>query len=199
MEQSVTRISKWVQRIEEVLLSIAILGLAVLVIANILVRFVNKALAWLAVAERISAVTESLDRSQAVFEEVSEFLVIAVTFIGLSYAASKGRHIRMTALYDQLSQAHRKLVMIFITAVTSALMFALCVFAVRYVLAVYQLGGIYPALRVPFYAVYLVAPLGFFLAGIQYLLALIRNIFDAEVYLSFEKKDEYDEPVKLEI
>jgi TRAP-type C4-dicarboxylate transport system permease small subunit len=72
-------------------------------------------------------------------------------------------------------------------------------YACHYVYTVYQLGGIFPALRVPFFIVYLSAPLGLFLAGIQYSLAVVRNLTSEGVYLSFEIKDEYEEPVSQEI
>lgn len=140
----------------------------------------------------------ALGFSLAFTEEVSQFCIILVCFVGLSYAASKGRHIRMTALYDQLSRPVRKAFMIVITASTSVVMLALTWCAVWYVQTVYELGGISPALRVPYYVVYAIAPIGLLLASIQYSLATMRNLASEDIYLSFEKKDEYEKPVVQE-
>jgi len=136
--------------------------------------------------------------SLAYVEELSQFLIILVTFVGLSYGASQGRHIRMTALYDQLPLRWRKALMLVIAGSTSLLMFVLAWYAIRYVGTVAELGTVSPALQVPLYLVYCAAPLGLVLAGIQYALAVVRNLREHEVYLSFEKKDEY-EPVEGEI
>lgn len=176
----VTQIGRVIQRIEEVLLSSSVLMIATLTILNVVCRSV-------------------FGFSLAFTAEVSQFCIITVCFVGLSYAASKGRHIRMTAVYDQLSLRMRKLFMVVITASTAAIMFALSWYAARYVVAVFQLGGVYPALRVPCYVVYAIAPVGIFLTGVQYALAAARNLVSADVYLSFETRDEYEQPVTQEI
>lgn len=162
--------SRAIEWIEKGILSTAILGIAGLTIANVFARSV-------------------LNHSLALAEELSQFLIIAVTFVGLSYAAGQGRHIRMTALTDQLPMQRRKLLMIVVTGSTSALLAVLCFYACQYVYGVYQLGGIYPALRVPFYVVYLAAPLGFFLGAVQYALAAIRNVLEPDLYIAFERKE----------
>lgn len=176
----VTQVGRVIQRVEEFLLAISILIIAVLAILNVVCRSV-------------------FNFSLAFTEEVSQFCIIVVCFVGLSYAASKGRHIRMTAIYDQLSPSMRKAFMVVITASTALIMFVLTWYAVSYVVTVYELGGIYPALRIPFYVVYAIAPVGLFLAGVQYGLATVRNLTSKDVYLSFEKKDEYEEPLTQEI
>lgn len=176
----ITKFGKVLQRVEEVLLSASILIIAGLTILNVVCRSV-------------------LGFSLAFTEEISQFCIIIVCFVGLSYAASKGRHIRMTAIYDQLSPAMRKAFMVGITASTAGIMLTLSWYAAGYVVTAYELGGIYPALRVPFWIVYTVAPVGLFLAGVQYGLAAARNLTSKDVYLSFELKDEYEEPLTQEI
>jgi TRAP-type C4-dicarboxylate transport system permease small subunit len=144
--------------VEEFILSASILAIAALTIANVVARNLFGA-------------------SLAIAEEASQFLIITVTFVGLSYAASLGRHIRMTAIAEQLSVAARGRLEQAICASTSIFMLGLCMCAVRYVYAVYELGGVYSVTRLPFYAVYAVAPLGFGLAAIQYgLMAVAGNL-----------------------
>lgn len=158
----------------------AVLTIAVLTIANVVCRSL-------------------LGFSVAFTEEVSQFCVIVVCFVGLSYAASLGRHIRMTAIYDQLSRRWRKRFMIGITLSTSCIMFVLAWYAVQYVWAVYQLASVYPVLRVPTWPVYAIAPIGLFLAGVQYAMAAYQNCVSGEIYISFHRQDQYEHPEVQEI
>jgi C4-dicarboxylate transporter, DctQ subunit len=174
LADALNRIGRRIQHVEEVLLSASILIIAGLTILNVICR-------WL------------FGFSLAATEEISQFCIIVVCFVGLSYAASQGRHIRMTAIYDQLGDRTRKAFMVTITATTSLVLFVLGWYAVEYVRAVHELGGVFPVLRIPFSVVFAIAPVGLFLAGIQYALATARNLTSPEIYLSFEKRDEYDE------
>ena len=162
-----------VERIEEFLLSSAVMLIAAMTIANVFCRSL-------------------LGFSLAVTDEVSQAAIIVLCFTGLSYAAGKGRHIRMTAIYDMLPERVRKGMMIVITSVTSALLFVLTWYASSYVATVARLGGISPALRIPFWALYAVAPVGLFLAAVQYALAAIKNLTNPGIYLSFTRADGYE-------
>ena len=161
-------------RLEEVCLAGGILLIAGLTIANVVVRTVTGG-------------------SVVYAEELSQFAMIAVTFIGASYAASKGRHIRMTAIYDNLSPARQKSLMLAITATTTGLLAVLAYYAIEYALTVRALGTISPALQVPFWIVYLAAPIGLGLGAIQYALAFYKNLTTEGVWLSFDHEDKYDE------
>lgn len=161
------------RKVEELILAWGIIFMAALTVLNVFSRSL-------------------FGNSLAFAEELSQFLIILVTFVGLSFGASRGRHIRMTAIYDQLSDRWRKGLMVLIATTTSLLMFALAVYAVDYVLTVQELGTVSPALRVPLYLIYLAAPLGFVLSGIQYALTAIQNLRMPEVYLSYDKTDEYE-------
>jgi TRAP-type C4-dicarboxylate transport system permease small subunit len=159
------------QKIEETLIAGGILLMAALTIANVFAR---------------SLFGESL----AFTEELSQFLIVLVTFVGIGYGASRGRHIRMTAIYDQLPRRGRKALMIVISVTTAFLLFTLAYYAIAYVLTVNELGTVSSALRVPLWLVYSAAPLGFILGGIQYLLTAYRNLRAPEVYISYEHTDE---------
>ncbi len=169
------RVSKVVTKLEEACLSGGVLGIAALTIANVVGRTL-------------------FGQSLASAEELSQFLMVFVTFLGLGYAAGRGRHIRMTAIYDALPLRAKKGVRLFITGSTALLLFYLAYLGLRYALGtVKALGSVSPALEVPLWIVYLAAPTGFVLAGIQYVLAFIQNARSEEVYLSFEQLDEYGE------
>ena len=47
-------------------------------------------------------------------EEVSEFLVIFITFVGVSYGVRRARHIRMGAFLDMMPPLHKLLINLFI-------------------------------------------------------------------------------------
>ena len=164
-----------IHKIEEWVLATAMILIALLTIANVLTRSL-------------------LGLSLAFAEELTGFLIVLITFVGLSYAASRGRHIRMTALYDQLPLRPRRRLMILITVVMALLMVLLAWLSIQYLLVLARLGSVSPTLRAPLYLVYLAAPLGFVLAAVQYALAAWRNLTRPDkVWLSWERTDEYGE------
>ena len=137
--------------------------------------------------------------SLAFTEELAQFLMIGVTFVGLSYAAGRGRHIRMTALYDQFSVRWRKVLIVVSSGLTAVLMLVLAWYSLTYLDTLRFLGSVSPVLRLPLHVVYLVVPLGLLLTAAQYALAVVRNLTAREVYLSFDVRDEYEQPVVGEL
>lgn len=125
--------------------------------------------------------------------ELNQFLMVLITFMGLGYAARQGRHIRMSAIYDQLPDAGRKILMIVIAAVTAAIMFVLAYYSFSYVHRIWELEKVTPSMRVPLWLTYVWVPLGFVITGIQYVLTVYRNLRSTEIYLSYEKVDSYEE------
>jgi C4-dicarboxylate transporter DctQ subunit len=169
--RTATRIAQGVAWVEAALLAASVLLIAVLTITNVICRAV-------------------FGFSLAITDELTQVAIIVLCFTGLSYAAGQGRHIRMTALYDLLPPRPRKALMVVITAVTALLLLVLAGYAVAYVVVVYRLGGISPALQVPFWLLYLVAPVGLLLAGIQYALAAVKNLTAPGIHLSFTRPDD---------
>ncbi|WP_293267753.1 TRAP transporter small permease [Neptunomonas sp.] len=122
-------------------------------------------------------------------EELNQFLIVAITFIGFAYAVRKGRNIRMTAVYDSLGYTAKKTVSILIAMITGVLMLYLSYKAVFYVIELKDLNRLSPALQFPVYIIYAIIPVGLFVAGIQYLITFFMNITHKEIYLSFEVID----------
>lgn len=127
-------------------------------------------------------------------EELNQGLMILLTFGGLAYAVREGRHIRMTAFYDLLQGRARKALMVVICAGTAALLWLLAWYGLQYVLQVQRVGSVTPALRIPLWCLYAVAPLGLALGGLQYLRALWRNLRSPGVWLSVDQPDDYRAP-----
>ena len=163
-----------IAKVEAIILATGVLLMAINTVANVVGRFL---------------LGESLHFS----EEVNRILIVMITFAGLGYAARHGRHIRMSAIYDIFPTNIRRLMMILISFVTSAIMFFLCWYSVSYIHSVYSTGRVLPTLGFPIYLIYLWVPVGLTVTGIQYFMAGIINIFTLDVYLSTTVLDGYDE------
>ena len=81
--------------------------------------------------------------------------------------------------------------MIFIALFTSLVMFFLLYYSIVYILDLQSKGRILPALGFPIWIIYIWAPLGFLITGIQYLLTAIKNLTSRDVYLSTGVLDGY--------
>jgi TRAP-type C4-dicarboxylate transport system permease small subunit len=169
-----------IARFEAFVLAFGVLLMAANSIANVVGRFVF---------------------SQSIYftEELNQFLIVLVTFVGLGYAARKGRHIRMSAVYDQLSDRQRKALMVFIAALTAAVMFVLAYYSYIYVARVAKLGKVTPSLQVPLYLTYFWVPLGFIITGIQYVMTVVKNLQSDDIYISYEQVDAYEEGAGMEL
>jgi len=168
------KINSFVEKIEEWILKYGIIILAVLTVGNVISR-------------------RLFNQSWAFTTEASQFLLVLITFMGISYGVRKGRHIRMTALYDSLNEKWQKIFMIIISSVTAVILFFLAYHSARFVISAFQDGRVTPALQVPFYLVIMWAPIGLILGGIQYFLTLIKNLTSEGVWLSYEEKEGYKE------
>lgn len=125
--------------------------------------------------------------------ELTQMSMVIITFAGLGYGVRKARHICMSAFYDQLKGLPRKAALVTISILTGTLMFYFCFHAWDYVEAIQSRGRDSSALQIPLWIPYMVAPIGFALAGIQYWLTAIRNLISKDIYRSFNDKEEYEE------
>lgn len=171
---SIQRVDWVIARFEKLVLSYGVLIMAVNSMANVIGRF-------------------GFGRSIYFSNELNAFLMVLITFMGLGYAARQGRHIRMSAIYDQLPDIGRKILMILISLITAAVMLVLAYYAGSYVHRLWELEKVTSSLRFPMWIMYLWVPLGFVIAGIQYLLTAWQNLRSSEVYISYEFIDSYGE------
>lgn len=171
------KIDDVIGQIEVFILSWGIILMATNTIANVLGRYV-------------------FQQSIYFSEELNEFLMVIITFMGLGYATRKGIHIRMSAIYDVLPPKMRKALMIVIAATTSIMMAILAWYAFEYVQKVALRGRITPSLQVPLYLTYVWVVIGLALTSLQYLLTAIRNMNFAveDIYVSFNVIDSYEDP-----
>ena len=163
-----------ISRFEEIMLALGVIAMTINTIAAVISRYVFN-----------SAITFT--------DELNMIFIVVVTYAGLSYAARNGRHIRMSAIYDAMPAKTRKVLMIVMASVTAAFMFFLSFYSYYYIVEVYESGRILPALGLPVFYIYLWAPIGFFLTGLQYAFTVIKNLRERDVYLSTHIKDGYSD------
>lgn len=125
--------------------------------------------------------------------EVTEMLIVVMTFVGVGYAARNARHISMSAIYDQLSGRLRKALLVLICLGTGALMFYFAWKSAEYAAVIQERGRVSSSLHVPMWMVDLALPIGFTLAGVQYLLTSLRNLVSDDIYRSFTEKETYSD------
>ncbi len=154
------------------ILSIGVFVLATLLIANVIAR--------------------NFFRSIHYAEEVSMILVLFITFVGVSYAVRKARHIRMGAIFDSLNPRLQKTMIFVITGYSGAVMFLMAFYSYQYVVSAYMTMQVTPSLRIPYWMVVVIVVFGFASAGIQYIRTIVKNIFEKEVWLSPEQQSEYE-------
>ncbi|HSH48024.1 MAG TPA: TRAP transporter small permease [Halomonas sp.] len=125
--------------------------------------------------------------------EVTEMLIVVITFVGVGYAARNARHISMSAIYEQLTGGPRKALLVTICLGTAALMFYFAYLSIDYVTVLQSRGRTSSSLHIPLWIVYLALPVGFILAGIQYVLTAIRNLVSRNIYRTFRDREQFDE------
>lgn len=126
-------------------------------------------------------------------EEISKFLVMLTTFTGVSYAVRKARHIRMGAFLDAMPAKMEKVFIIIISVISAVVMGIMAWFSYKYLINAMHMGHMTPALRVPKWTFYVILPIGFGLACIQYIRTIIKNLTEKEPWQSPDQQSEYEE------
>ena len=165
----------YMDRTEVTLLTLGVAGLALILIANVIARTFFQSLYYA--------------------DEVSEFLITFITFVGISYAARKARHIRMGAFLDAMPAKLEKAVLIVIFAISAIVMFELAWHSTKYLLFVKMLDQRTSALILPYYTFLIIVPIGFFLSGLQFVRSIIKNFKEDDVWQSADQKSEYDDEI----
>lgn len=171
-------------KIETLILSYAIILISVMIVGNVLNRAIT-------------------GKSWAFAQEISNFAIIIATFMGISYAAREGRHIRMSAFFDMAPKMVKKVLAIFISFVTAVVLLVLAYYSIEYVLWIKDTGRVTTALQVPAYFMAIFLPIGFILGALQFLRNMWINFKEEDVFIGTEKKDfedqdETEQQVELE-
>jgi TRAP-type C4-dicarboxylate transport system permease small subunit len=126
-------------------------------------------------------------------EEVSMFLVMLCTFTGVSYGVRKARHIRMGAFLDLMPAKMEKVFLIIICAISALVMGIMTWSSYKYLMNAMDMAHMTPALRVPKWTFYVIIPIGFGMACIQYIRTVIKNLTEPDPWQSPDQQSEYED------
>ncbi|WP_209125572.1 TRAP transporter small permease [Alkalihalobacillus sp. BA299] len=166
----IQKVDRGIMKVEELILSYSVILISLMVVGNVVSRTIT-------------------GKSWAFAGEISEFAVILATFMGISYAARKGRHISMSAFFDVAPPKIRKALAIVIPAVTAIILLVLAYYAFGYMVSVFEKGRVTIALQIPVWILLIFIPVGLILGSLQFIRNMWINIKEKEVYLATEKKD----------
>ena len=139
----------------------------------------------MAVVSIINVVSRNLFRiSFSWVEEISQFSVVLVTFVGTAYAARKGLHIRMTILTDIAGHRGRKFLTLLTSLGTALFLAYMMWYSVLYVKGLYVMNKYTLGLQIPVYVVMLWVPVGFFLASVQYFMTFWKNLTHESIFIA---------------
>lgn len=166
-------LGKWLNAVEVTIIVGSVMAMAILLIANVIAR--------------------TFFTSIYFAEELSELLVILITFAGVSYSVRKAMHIRMGAFLDAMPPKWEKACILFISLISAIVMAIMTYFAWQYLINAMQRGHTSPALRIPKWTFYIIIPAGFGLATVQYIRTIIKNLKEPDPWQSAEQQSEYEE------
>jgi len=160
--KTLKKINDAIYYFEKLVLSLSILGVFLILIVNVFTRFVlNNGISWA--------------------EEIGSLLITFICFIGLSYAARTGRHIIMSAVYDNVSIKIQKIVTTVVDFLAIFALLYLGKMGFDYVMTVKGMNRLSPTLLFPLWIPYLVIPLGFYMAALQYFILFMMNLKTSDI------------------
>jgi len=86
-----------------------------------------------------------------------------------------------------------KIFIIVISFVSAFVMAIMTWFSYKYLINAMDMGHMTPALRVPKWTFYVIIPIGFGLACIQYIRTIIKNLIEKEPWQSPDQQSEYED------
>ena len=152
------KIKKILNKIEEAFIAAALFVATVIVTLNVFLRWVNLGTSW--------------------SEELVRYLLIALTFVGMSVCARLSEHVTIDLL-PQMTKGKLKIAvhfLIYVVALVFSVLFTW--YGFKLVIALEQTAQTSPTLGIPMYMVYLVMPIGGALTVIRYvqkIVALFRT------------------------
>lgn len=156
-------INKYWKKVDKFLLSSMVGLMALILVANVLFRFV-------------------LQSSLSFAEEVGSMLMIFSTYLGAVYCVRGTKHIRMTMILEKLTVKNAKRYSIVVDAITGIAFTLIGYWTWKYMLTLVESGIITSALKLPRWIIILPISLGMLGTGIQYFLLSLMNVLDKETY-----------------
>lgn len=150
-------IRKLDQSLEEWILGALLVGMAVILLIQILMRaVVGNSLTWA--------------------EEVARYFYVWSVFLSLGCTIRNGNILRVDLLLELLPKRLRQIIEILLDLINVVLYAGLAYFSVSVMQKVQSSGQTSPALEIPMYLVYAIIPIGFVLASLR---SVQKIYFDA--------------------
>ncbi|MBN1957260.1 MAG: TRAP transporter small permease [Desulfuromonadales bacterium] len=152
------RVINRISEIGELLTEIMIVVLALMIFYEVIARYIF--------------------RNPSVYTvEISEYIMIFITFISAGWVLQQDRHINMTILVDRLSSKARSILKVLTSSITMAYCLVIIWKSVRTVLIAYN-GDYHSASAVnfPLWIVYFFIPLGISILFLQYISVIYEEI-----------------------
>jgi len=153
------RIVKIVTSVQEYMLGISILVLALFACLQVFTRY-------------------AMNFSFSSYEEIGRFTCIFITFLGASIGIKRSSHFSMTAITDQLPFKAARFISMMVWLMTSIFCFVVTYYGTIHCFKQYQYETITPSLRMPMFIPFLPIPAFFFVMA-------IRSLF--KVYEEFQR------------
>lgn len=166
--KTIIKINNIIVRAEEIIIALSVLIMSITLITSVLGRFL-------------------FDKGIYAAEEIGQYCIYAITFIGISYVVTMGKHINMLGLFDMAPKKFQKFGALLISSVTGITMGILTFISFQYVATLKLMGKVSINLQVPVYIVVAVISCGFLFATLQYVLIFIKNLQSEDVYLGLNE------------
>ena len=170
------KINRVMDLIEVWVLSLGVLALTLLLIANVFSRTFYRPIYFA--------------------EEITTLIIQIITFVGVSYGVRKARHIRMGAIFDAVGIKYpriQKAMIYVISAYSAIIMFLMSYYAYNALIVTKRTQQRTPSLGIPYWLTFIIVIIGFGMAGVNYLRTIMKNIVEEDVWISPEQKGEYED------
>lgn len=142
--------------LEEVFLIPSLMVSVALVFIQVIMRYVfNNSLTW--------------------SDELVRYLYVWQTWVGVSYAARNGSHLRITMFKDRLSKSGQRILELFVTAVWILFALFVCYQGCLAIKTIRSFGQKSAALKIPMQFCYLSIPVGLCLMCVRLIEHTVRN------------------------
>lgn len=165
----IEKINKMILKIEECLLGYIIIIMAILLVINVFCRSV-------------------LNNSLSFAEELGGFLMVIVTFLGISTASRFYKHINMNAIIDNAPKTVKKIMAIVVSGFTAVVTSWLTYVFIKYAMDNAKVSRISTALELPMWILVGIVAIGMFLVAVQYWISFVKNIAHPDIYMGSHVK-----------
>nr|WP_286181258.1 TRAP transporter small permease [Bacillus sp. ISL-37] len=163
-------IDKWVfEAAEKFVVAFGLLALSIIVCAIVVTRYF-------------------FDYSPDWSDELPRFLLVWITFFGMSYCVRKGEHVVIDVLFNKLNGKIKKTFYMLIVGICFLFFVYMTYIGYQMTVRFFTSSQTSVALGISMGYMYLAVPLGCFLTAKNYLHIIIRNIVNAQLHTDLDER-----------